>query len=115
MRQEKLYRISLVLALAGLTLMYAASLYVQPRQIDPGEARKSWQGRIVEVEGVAENVSKSGGNLFLDLQGENGSIKVVDFRPKAAVSSGDRISVKGKIDVWHGRLEIIADQIRKSR
>lgn len=113
MKHKKAYKISAALAIIGLTLMYASSIYIQIEEVDAAEIKSSWQGKNVVAEGEAVNVTRSDEHLFFDLKDETGSILVVDFNSRTSLSRGEEVEVTGKVEVYEGELEIIAEELQK--
>jgi len=113
-KRRQLYKISVFLSVIGLTLMYGSSIYLEPGEVDINQINKSQTGEVVEIKGSAVNVSKSSGNLFMDLTDSTGSIMVVDFDSESSVSEGDSISVIGNVELYEGKLEIISREIKKN-
>lgn len=113
MRYRDLYKISLVMAVIGLSMMYASSLYIQIEEVNVSEIERSWQGKNVIVQGEAVNVTESEGHLFFDLKDEESSILIVDFDSIKEVSEGEKVEVTGKVEIYRGEIEIIAEQISK--
>ncbi len=114
MKKKQLYKISIFLSVIGLTLMYASSLYLEPKTVDVKEIDRSQTGEVLEVKGTAVNVTNTGSNLFMDLKDSTGSIMVVDFDSKSSISDGDSLSVIGSVELYEGKLEIIAREIKKN-
>lgn len=112
MNRKQLYKISIFLSVIGLTLMYASSLYLQLDNVEIGQIEKSWTGKTLKVTGTAENVTKSGGNLFMDVKDSTGSILVVEFDSKSSVKEGDAVNVTGHVALYEGKLEIIAKEVK---
>lgn len=113
MNRRQLYKISVFLSVIGLTLMYASSLYLDPETVDIEKIDESQAGEVLAVKGAAANVTSTGSNLFMDVKDSTGSIMVVDFDSKSSVSEGDSVSVIGNVELYEGKLEIIASEIRK--
>lgn len=111
MKQKTVYKISVFLAVIGLTLMYASSLYIETEKSDIGDIEKSWTGRTVKIEGNITSYSRSGGNAFMDVKDTSGSIFVVDFESDTDLEEGDRVEVTGNVELYEGELEVIAESI----
>lgn len=92
--------------------MYGASVHIQIQEVNIGEIKSSWQGKNVIAEGKAVNVTRSGGHLFFDLTEKKNSILVVDFNSNTDLEEGDTVEATGKVEVYEGELEIIAEELR---
>lgn len=114
MKRKQLYKISVFLSVIGLTLMYASSLYLEPGKVEINQIDESQTGEILEIEGAAVNVTNTGDNLFMDLKDSTGSIMVVNFDSQTSVNEGESLNVIGHVELYEGKLEIIAREIKKN-
>lgn len=114
MKRKQLYKISVFLSIIGLTLMYASSVYLEPGKVKVEEIDRGQTGEVLEVEGTAANVTSTENNLFLDVKDSTGSITVVAFDTDSTVGNGESISVIGSVELYEGKLEIIAREIKKN-
>ena len=73
----------------------------------------SLKKKQVSVNGTVAQPYSSKGNLFFTLESQKGSIKVADFDSKTAVNSSEKVSVTGRVTLYRGSLEIIAERIEK--
>lgn len=114
MNRKQLYKISVFLSVIGLTLMYASSLYLEPETVNIEKIDQSQAGEVLAIKGTAANVTSTGSNLFMDIKDSTGSIMVVDFDSETSISEGAKVSVIGSVELYEGKLEIIAREIRKN-
>lgn len=108
-----LYKLSVLMSVLGLSLMYASSLYIEPPKVDIGSIDSSWNGRPVTVEGEIQRYINASGNAFIDLGDTTGNIAVLKFEDAPELSKGERIAVEGNVELYRGEIEIIADKIEK--
>lgn len=73
-------------------------------EIDP-----SWTGETARVEGEINSKTYTGGNLFLELGNRN--LTVVQFEAEDCFREGEEVAVEGKVRIYQGEMEIIADSI----
>lgn len=111
MRRKDTYRISVFLAVIGLTLIYFSSLYLSLEKVAIGDIKKSWSGRNVKVEGNVTSFSKSSGHAFIDVEDSTGEILVVDFDSDLKLERGDTVTVTGHVEIYEGTLEIVAKEV----
>ena len=119
-QDEKLARISLGLAVIGIAAIYLSVNLLGAERIDIGSVSIKDSGKQVLVSGVINSFGESGGNIFIDLEDETGSITVVMFERTGrgqkevyGLQEGDNISVNGQISIYKSGLEIIANKITK--
>lgn len=111
MKQKTVYKISVFLAVTGLTLMYASSLYIDVEEAEIGEIEESWAGKSVKVQGNATSFTKSGGHAFVEVEDSTGKILVVEFDSNSELEEDDQLQVTGHVELYEGKLEIIAEEI----
>lgn len=112
MKNRQVYKISTLLAALGLTMMYGASLYIQPEKVEIEDIKASWSGRKVIVDGTAASVDRGAGHLFLELEDDNSTISVVQFSTENNPAQGSRLEIEGKIGVHNGELQVQASSVK---
>ena len=108
---ERAIRYSLIWALIGIFILLLVSEFYEPNLISVvGVAENS--GKIVKVRGILEKANYYDTVNIFRLVDNTGSIKVVTFeKPDRILKQGDFVEIKGKVTVYKGELEIIADVI----
>lgn len=112
MRRETVYRVSVLLSVIGLTVMYSVDSFMKPDKAKIEDLDESMTGEHVTVEGDVESFNTGHGHLFIDLNDGSGEIDVVDFDSDVWIESDDRIEVRGYIDIYEGDLQLVAEEIR---
>ncbi len=113
MNRKTLYKASVFMAVIGLTLMYASSLYLSIERVDIGEIEKSWSGKNVRIAGSVVDFSRSGETAFIELKDRTGQILVVDFDSSIELEEDEDINVTGHVSIYEGELEVIARDIQR--
>jgi hypothetical protein len=109
MRLVFLKRLSLLLALLGLILIYLFSPGQQNTATSINQVRKSCSGPVA-IEGVIESVSySSNGNMIAELS-QNGS-KILVFLEKGLFDEGQNLSVFGKASKFSNQCWIFPDRV----
>lgn len=111
MRRKDAYRLSVFLAVIGLTLIYFSSLYLSLEEVDIGEIERDWSGRNVEIKGNVTGFTKSSGHAFIDVEDSTGEILVVDFDSDLELERGETVTVTGHVEIYEGKLEIVAKEV----
>ena len=111
MKDKKAYKISIFLAVIGLTLMYASTLYIRPAEVEVGEIKSAWSGKKVIATGEATNTYNGESRTEFLLKQDNSTVKVVKFNPEKEVAAGQRLEVQGTVNVYNGNLQIQASNI----
>ncbi len=109
--KKEIYRASIFFAVIGLTLMYLSTLYLEAEKVEIGEIERAWAGKQIEVEGDITSFTESDGHVFITLEDSTGSIQVVDFDSELESDRGELL-IEGRVDIYQGSLQIIADEIQ---
>ncbi len=106
---DKLKRLCLICSMAGLLMIYIASLYIRPAAVDIKQINAEMTGRAVHLSGIVTSVRTSNGNVFMTVQDNTGSITAVAFSQLAlqAPKKGNKIELTGTVDSYRGQLEVL--------
>ncbi len=121
MKDEKIYRISLLVSLLGLVALFVFAHISSPESVDLEELGHGDIGDRVKIEGTVGSVHVSeGGHLFFHVKEGNGKIDVVlfeddlismDLEPDE-LEDGDKAVVIGDIELYRGDIQIQPVEIR---
>ena len=109
-------RISIVVAITGVILLFAISYLFTEESIDISEVKI---GQIEKISGMVTSLYVSrDSHVFLKVADSTGEITVVAFKNSNIdeaydLELGEEISVLGRVDEYKGELEIIAKEISK--
>ena len=118
-----LLTVSLVISLAGLVLIYAASLNTAPQKIPIGDITSDMEGRTVTITGhISQKRDTTDGHLFLTLSDKKNDVQVPIFSDlmksmeKIGVTKSDfrinsTISVQGTVGIYKGSLQILPKKV----
>lgn len=114
MEQERrvLARISIIVGLVGLIMIYISSLLLTPTTVKIRDITRQRTGQTVRIVGRIKEIDESDGTTFMTLKDSTGSIKGVKFS-KTNISRGERVISQGEIDIYRGELEIIINKIER--
>ena len=118
---EKLAKISLVLAVIGIIAIYLSITLLGPEHLEIGSISEKDSGRQVSVNGTINSLSTSNGNIFIELEDATGSITVVLFERTARgqkayeLQENDSVAVNGQVSIYKSELEIIASKIENRK
>lgn len=95
----------LLLAVAGVAGLAVAGMMAEP--VTVGSVNEEDIGKIVRITGEASNVDYASSATFMEVNG----VKIVRFAT-VPVKDGDAVEVTGRVSLYRGELEIVADEIR---
>ena len=120
MEESRLLRLSLMCSLFGLLSIFLTAGYVSENVLKIGEVTGDMTGITAKVCGniTYRHVSRSN-HLFFRLSDRTGVISVVVFNRTAlgmtgnpySIKEGDNICAFGKVGMYKGKVEIIADRL----
>lgn len=116
---KKIVALALFSSLLGLTLVYFAATNLEPSAMGIGQITSDHAGRVVEISGFVTSAYSSQGTLFLEISDGKDKISVVVFSSLSnqldqagiAISKDSRIIVRGVVQEYRNRLEIVPGKI----
>ncbi|MBI4019137.1 MAG: hypothetical protein HY364_02690 [Candidatus Aenigmarchaeota archaeon] len=100
-------KISFICAILGIIgLIVVVYTYQAPHLASFSDAKP---GEIVSIGGVAEDVKRIGETTIITVNGT----KIVIFSVDNNIKKDDRIQATGRIEIYEGKTEMIANSIRK--
>lgn len=115
MDEQLLFRISLTTSLIGLIALFILVNTVSLDDAMVSVLSNADDGKAVKITGIVERFSthaSESGNVTIITLLVNERVPVVLFG-QAALNVSDPVEVIGAIEVQHGRVEVIADAVRK--
>ena len=112
MNRERLFRLCALLAGIGLLVLYAADQYVETPYVDLQEVDRGDAGKNIRVNGTVAEAGVSGDTEFFTLRDGNSSVQAVSFS-RVGVNEGDKVSARGHVSMYHGKLEFIVEEVQK--
>lgn len=104
----KLKHLSIILAIAGILLLYSISTLTQPKQINISKIPK-YEGKEVIIEGIVTDyyLTKQGSQI-ISVKQNNDTTKI--FSEEAIkIEKGDKIQAQGGVQKYQGEYEIIVN------
>ena len=111
--KARVRRAALILSIIGLGLIHVAHSYIEPQETAVGDIEKAWIGNSVEVSGKVSEFERRSSVSVITVDDGTGSIKAVDFSGEN-FTEGKKIEVRGYVEVYHGQLELVAEEITRS-
>jgi len=109
---KNLLVVSLIWALSGLFILLLISMFTPIPQAKISDLSSSI-GKTVIVSAEVTDISYSKNAVFVDLADETGNTTAVFFgNVETGVIRGDRVAVKGKIQLYKGDTELIIQELR---
>ena len=105
MDDDALRKICLLLAVAGIGGLAVAGLLAEPVAVSG--VNEEDIGKIVRMTGEASKVSHAPSVTFIEING----VKIVRFAA-TPVKDGDIVEVTGRVSLYRGDVEIVAESIR---
>lgn len=100
-------RLSLLLVLAGLSLIYLSSMMFGPSTTSLGDIGRADIGDTVRVSGIVDTYTVKGDTQFLTLSNGETTLPAVHFGDELDVKEGANYTFEGRVDVYKGELELI--------
>jgi len=117
---DSLAKFSLALTIVGIVALYFVVQNTEPVRLEISDISHAMVGNHVALNGYINKMAWRGDNLFITLENNGSSIKVVMFSRETKkfsglreLEKGDEISVVGRVGEYKTELEIIAEKIEK--
>lgn len=119
MNDSTLLKLSIGVSVVGLFFLAVGVSLKEPLLVAIEEISVSQRGELVTVTGYVEDVTVKNGHLFFRLGDRTGSIRIVFFRNDLErqnlypldLAEGMLVSVEGRVEVYKGVLEVVADRL----
>lgn len=122
MDDEKIYKISLSISLAGLVILFFWSSVTEPERIGIGSLGREDVGSEVEITGSVGNIKQvKEGHIFFHVKDRKEKILVVLFKDdademsltKESLNEGEEVKITGEVKKYEDQLEIIPRRIER--
>lgn len=100
-------------ALGLLALAFTSAQPVEKTSLENISA--SNLGEKVRISGTVKSSSSFSRTTFLNVSDGTGEIPVVSFSSGSGFPSGENVSVTGRLTMYEGKLEIVADKISRAQ
>ncbi len=111
-------KICLVFTISGILLLFLLVYFIEPEKLSVGQITEKSIGKPVITNGNVKSVFVSNGHLFIKLEGDKSAIDIIMFENDAKkfpevydIKQGFFIETHGKVALYRGELEIIAEKI----
>lgn len=118
MDDKKIMKFCAILVVIGIIGLFVITTFSTPTSLAISSIDENSVGQIVSISGIVTSYYTSNGHVFMDVDDTTGSIKVVMFEDDAEnnpwtydVRKDDEIIINGKIQLYEGELEIIANSV----
>lgn len=101
---------ALLVSLLGLFSLVVSAEFFEPELVNVAELEDKVE-QIVLVQGEVAKATQKPDVNFFDLKDQTGTITIVAFGSMDRLARGAEIEVQGKVAIYKGELEVIADRI----
>ena len=109
MKENTLMKCALIFSLIGLIALHFAAQQIEIKDYNP--ILEKDVGEDVKLNGTIRKISGTDSMSFIDVIQQN-QVPVVFFGKNSVLNEKDKIEVTGKVQVFNGKKEIIAEKIR---
>ena len=119
MHDRSIAKLSLAMAIAGLSGLFLVNLLLVPTALAVGDIDQSELGRIVSVSATISDISIKDGHIFITLSDGGSEVRAVMWESVARgtdaynLMDGDAVTVIGQIASYRGELEIVVSRIAR--
>jgi DNA/RNA endonuclease YhcR with UshA esterase domain len=111
MQERTLLIVALVWSLIGLFILLVLASFSQPPQLNISQLNDKI-GKVVVLNADVASVGYNKDTAFLMLNDSTGEISAVFFgSPKYEIIAGDKVAIKGKVQLYKGEIEIVVQEL----
>jgi DNA/RNA endonuclease YhcR with UshA esterase domain len=111
MQERTLLIVALVWSLIGLFILLVLASFSQPPQLNISQLNDKI-GKVVVLNADVASVGYNKDTAFLMLNDSTGEISAVFFgSPKYEIIVGDKVAIKGKVQLYKGEIEIVVQEL----
>ena len=103
----------LIIAAVGL-LMLSISSQQKTKIADISEVNSSDIGEKIRLQGKIANYQNVGEHSFFQLRENQTSVEIADFSRQRTFQNGEEVTVTGRVTLYHGKIELIAEDISRT-
>ncbi len=117
MRDETLLKLSLIISLIGLALLFAFAQAIEAEEVEIADIGKTLIDKNIELFVNIDSFYSSSGNYFLKVSDKTGNLTAVLFKQEASKTDisklkiGQQVKLSGKVSEYKGNLEVISNKI----
>jgi lysyl-tRNA synthetase class II len=110
MKERTLLKIALVCGIAGITVLFFASMMID--ETDTGNPELEPEGSSISFVGTLESIRNSSSTTFITIK-KTTTTPIVMFKANnIPLRKGDLIEIRGKTEKNDGKVQLIADEVR---
>ena len=107
----KLKKISFFLAIVGIFLIFAISIFIKPKSIDGCDLENIKDGKYVEISGTITDEIDLAENFML-FKLENNTCEIDIICSCVRTLQDQKVIVQGKVQTYKDKKQILADKIQ---
>lgn len=123
MNEKHLFQLAIICSIIGLIAVVAASQLIEPEISSISSIAGMKDGTYVKITGNVTNIRQTEKAAFLGVKDETGEITIVAFADNSGLiqkevlppflDKGSSVAIEGKISIYNGKTELLADSIIK--
>lgn len=108
---RELRKISLIISVIGMIILsYSADTY-SPEHMLTKDIDESIQGQYILVCGIVKDLRQADSNTFMQIEDKDKSIDIVFFEKIDSIKDNSNICIKGVVEIYKGKVEILGKSI----
>jgi len=112
MNQKTILVISLITALAGITVLYFLSGELEPDAMAIEKITGEDMGEIAKITGEIKSIRNSNSSTFITIEQPADITIIAIGKSNLSLKSGDTVEILGAVDEYNDEPQIIAKRIR---
>lgn len=113
MNETQLLRITLVVALLGIIILFFLAKNIEVSKVRIDEISDEFIGKRVAISGTVQEIRLAKNMTFITIAQKESvnNMLVVAFEPLTFIQQDDSVIVSGQVKEYYGKLEIVAESV----
>ncbi len=112
MDDSLLLKTSLILALAGLSIITILASKLDLKQSNIASLNEEMLNKNIKIKGLATPITSNSLIQLIELQDNTGKIKIVLYKSNLKIEKGSILEVEGRVTKYNQELQFTADFVK---
>lgn len=113
MNEKILLRIALGISILGLIILFLLLNIIEPDEVSFTELGQKQINEHVQIKGIITNIRDYNKTIFLDIVELQPITVVVFYDGKMKLENNSKVSIDGQIQLYNGKRELVANEVKK--
>lgn len=113
MNEKILLKIALGISIVGLIILSLLLNIIEPDEVSFMELGQKQINEHVQIKGIITNIRDYNKTIFLDIVELQPITVIVFYDGKMKLENNSKVSIDGQIQLYNGKRELVANEVKK--